>query len=376
MLKKTFLTALSLIILLGAIVGIKVLQIKTLIAAGANYVPPPDSVTTAQVQAQSWAPVLTAVGSLTAVQGVTVASELDGKILALEFTAGQTVKAGDVLVRQDVRAESAQLRSAEAAVDLAKLNLGRSKELLAKATISRAQMDSDNVAYQQAVAAADNLRATIDKKTIRAPFAGRLGVRLVNLGQFLKAGDAIVSLQALNPIFADFYLPQQELARVAIGQAVRLSGDAFPDQGVEGVVTAINPDVDTATRNVRIQATVQNPGERLRPGMFVNVAVELPKGDPLLVIPATAVLYAPYGNTVFVVEDRADAKTGRTTKVVRQQVVRLGVTRGDFVAVTTGLKAGETVATSGVFRLRPGHAVSVDNTLAPDAQLAPKPNDS
>jgi membrane fusion protein (multidrug efflux system) len=333
-------------------------------------------VTTAQVQAQSWAPVLTAVGSLTAVQGVTVASELDGKILALEFTAGQTVKAGDVLVRQDVRAESAQLRSAEAAVDLAKLNLGRSKELLAKATISRAQMDSDNVAYQQAVAAADNLRATIDKKTIRAPFAGRLGVRLVNLGQFLKAGDAIVSLQALNPIFADFYLPQQELARVAIGQAVRLSGDAFPDQGVEGVVTAINPDVDTATRNVRIQATVQNPGERLRPGMFVNVAVELPKGDPLLVIPATAVLYAPYGNTVFVVEDRADAKTGRTTKVVRQQVVRLGVTRGDFVAVTTGLKAGETVATSGVFRLRPGHAVSVDNTLAPDAQLAPKPNDS
>jgi membrane fusion protein (multidrug efflux system) len=376
MFKKIAATTLSLLILIGAIVGIKVLQIKTLIAQGASYVPPPDFVSTATVQTQNWPPTLTAVGSLSAVQGVTVAAELDGKIVGLEFEAGQKVRAGDVLVRQDVRAESAQLRSAEASVDLTKLNLDRSKQLLAKATISQSQLDADTVAYRQAVAAAENIRAVIEKKTIRAPFAGRLGVRLVNLGQFLKAGDAIVSLQAPNPMFADFYLPQQDLSRLAIGEPVKLTGDAFPAGGVEGRITAINPDLDTATRNVRIQATVQNPTEVLRPGMFVDVAVELPTADPLLVIPATAVLNAPYGDTVFVVEDHTDGKTGRTTKVVRQQVVRLGVTRGDFVAVTTGLKAGEVVATSGVFRLRPGHAVTVDNTLAPPAQLAPKPNDS
>jgi membrane fusion protein (multidrug efflux system) len=376
MLKKTLLTVLSLLILLGAIVGIKVLQIKTLIAQGASFVPPPDVVTTAVVQEQNWPPVLTAVGSLTAVQGVTVSAELEGKVVGLEFEAGRAVKAGDVLVRQDVRAESAQLRSAEAAVELAKLNLERTRQLLAKATVSQAQFDTDEVAWRQAVAAVENLRATIDKKIVRAPFAGRLGVRLINLGQFLKAGDAIVSLQALDPIFADFYLPQENLARVAVGQQVRLTGDAFPDGGVEGTITAINPDVDTATRTVRIQATVRNPRERLRPGMFVQAAVELPERNRLLVIPATAVLYAPFGDTVFVVEDRADPKTGAKSKVVRQQVVRLGVTRGDFVAVTTGLKAGETVATSGVFRLRPGHAVTVDNAVAPDARLAPKPNDS
>jgi len=376
MFKKIAATVLSLLILIGAIVGIKVLQIKTLIAQGASYVPPPDTVSTATVVAQNWPPTLTAVGSLSAVQGVTVAAELDGKIVGLEFEAGQKVGAGDVLVRQDVRAESAQLRSAEAAVDLAKLNLDRSKQLLAKSTISQSQLDADTVAYRQAVAAAENIRAAIDKKTIRAPFAGRLGVRLVNLGQFLKAGDPIVSLQAPNPMFADFYLPQQDLSRLALGEPVKLTGDAFPTGGVEGRITAINPDLDTATRNVRIQATVQNPTEVLRPGMFVDVAVELPTTDRLLVIPATAVLNAPYGDTVFVVEDHTDAKTGRKTKVVRQQVVRLGVTRGDFVAVTTGLKAGEVVATSGVFRLRPGHAVTVDNTLAPPAELAPKPNDT
>lgn len=376
MLKKIAATVLSLLILIGAIVGIKVLQIKTLIAQGASYVPPPDTVSAATVQAQDWPPTLTAVGSLSAVQGVTVAAELDGKIVGLDFTAGQNVAAGDVLVRQDIRAESAQLRSAEASVDLTKLNLDRSKQLLAKSTISQSQLDADTVAYRQAVAAAENIRAAIDKKTIRAPFAGRLGVRLVNLGQFLKAGDPIVSLQAPNPMFADFYLPQQDLARLAIGEPVKLTGDAFPAGGVEGRITAINPDLDTATRNVRIQATVQNPTGVLRPGMFVDVAVELPTADRLLVIPATAVLNAPYGDTVFVVEDHKDAKTGRTMKVVRQQVVRLGVTRGDFVAVTTGLKLGDVVATSGVFRLRPGHAVTVDNTLAPPAELAPKPNDS
>jgi membrane fusion protein (multidrug efflux system) len=341
-----------------------------------KWAQPPESVSTAKVMQESWEEALTSVGSLTAVQGVTVAAELDGKIVQVAFEAGSAVKAGDLLVKQDTSVEEAMLRSAAAGVELAKVNLERTRELLAKATVSQAQFDSDNATYTQAMAAADNTRATIAKKTIKAPFSGRLGIRLVNLGQNLKAGDAIVSLQALNPIFVDFYLPQQQLPQIATGLPVRLGGDALGGQTVEGKITAISPDVDSATRNVRVQATVENPGERLHPGMYVDVAVELPASDKVLTIPATAVLYAPFGDTVYVVDEKADAASNKKQLVVRQQIVRLGNRKGDFVAVTSGLKQGDTVVTSGVFRLRPGGAVTVNNSDAPNAELAPKPNDS
>jgi len=373
---KIFLTITALIVVLGSITGIKVLQITTMIAQGAHATMPPEAVSTAVAKEEDWPLTLDAVGSLSAVQGVTVAAEMDGKVVETSFQPGSEVKAGALLVRQDTAAEEAQLRSAEAAVVLAKLNRERSRELLAKSTISQSQLDADNAAFDQAAAAADNLRAVIEKKTIRAPFAGQLGVRLVNLGQILKAGDPIVSLQAMNPIFADFYLPQQNLSNLADGLPVELTSDASPGQPVKGVITAINPDVDVATRNVRVEATVQNPDKRLRPGMFVQVSVHLPVSNKVVTVPATSILYAPYGDTVFVVEDKADPKGGAKTQVVRQQVVRLGETRGDFVAVSSGLKGGETVVSVGVFRLRPGMAVSPQNALAPNAQLAPKPNDS
>jgi membrane fusion protein (multidrug efflux system) len=307
---------------------------------------------------------------------VTVAAELDGKIVEVSFEAGSKVKAGDLLIRQDTSVEEAMLRSAEAGVELAKVNLDRTRELLAKATVSQSQFDSDGATYKQALAAADNIRATIAKRTIKAPFSGRLGIRLVNLGQNLKAGDSIVSLQALNPIYVDFYLPQQELAQIGTGLPVRLSGDALAEKSVEGKITAISPDVDASTRNVRVEATVENKSELLHPGMYIDVAVELPSSDKVLTIPATAVLYAPFGDTVYVVDEKSAGESGEKQLIVRQQIVRLGARRGDFVAVTSGLKAGDTVVTSGVFRLRPGGTVTVNNDEAPNAELSPKPNDS
>ncbi len=370
---KTFLTIMGLIVVIGLIILVKVLQINTLIHTKA--VVPPEPVSTIQVAQGTWQRSLTSVGSVSAVQGVTVPAELDGKIVEIDFEAGSMVKAGDVLIRQDTSAEQAQLRSAEATAELAHVNLERTRELLAKATVSQAQFDADVATYKQAMAAADNIRAVIAKKTVKAPFSGQLGIRLVNLGQSLKAGDAIVSLESLGKLFVDFYLPQEEVRSVKPGLKVSVDGDAVEGPAIEATITAVNPEVDTSTRNVRVQATVDNAAARLRPGMYVDVAVELPITDKVLTIPATAVLFAPFGDTVYVVDEKT-GEDGAKQLTVRQQIVRLGARRGDFVVVTSGLKAGDTVVTSGVFRLRPGGTVMINNSIAPNAQLSPKPTNS
>jgi membrane fusion protein (multidrug efflux system) len=307
---------------------------------------------------------------------VTITAELTGKVVHIAFEPGTRVQAGDLLLQQDTSSEAAQLRAAEASVALAKLNLERYSKLLAGRTIAQSQYDNANAQYKEGVARADAIRAVIAKKTIRAPFAGRLGVRLVNLGQILNEGQPIVSLQALDPIFVNFFLPQNQLSQVKPGLAVRLTNDAFPGQAIEGKITAINPQVDAATRNIQIQATVSNPQERLRPGMFVNVDVVLPAKEEVLAIPTTAVLYAPYSDSVFVVEEKQNEKTRKADKVVRQQIVQLGPKQGDFVAVVSGLQEGDAVVSTGVFKLRNGQAVVVDNTLAPEFKLAPKPEDN
>lgn len=371
---KKFVVILGLVVVVALIVLVKVLQISTLVHTKQPL--QTEAVSTTEAKEETWQEALTSVGSLSAVQGVIVAAELDGKIVEIDFEAGATVKAGDVLVRQDTSVEKAQLEAAQATVELAQVNLKRTKELLDKATVSQAQFDADNATAKQGAAALANIRATIEKRTIKAPFAGKLGIRLVNLGQNLKAGDSIVSLQALNPIFVDFYLPQEQLGQLSVGLPVKISGDAISGVDVEGKVTAISPDVDSSTRNVRVQATVDNAAGHLHPGMYVDVSVELPIIDKVLTIPATSVVYAPFGDTVYVVESKKDTDSGEMIKTVRQQIVRLGARRGDFVVVLSGLKAGDTIVTSGVFRLRPGSAVTVNNSLAPDAQLAPKPSDS
>ncbi|MDP4858404.1 MAG: efflux RND transporter periplasmic adaptor subunit [Desulfobacterales bacterium] len=376
MIKRIIITIVGLMVVVGILGGIKGLQIKRMIAQGKQFSPPPEPVTTAVARKETWESLLTAVGSLEAVQGVIVTAELSGKVERIGFEPGTKVKTGDLLVQQDISAENAQLRAAEASLTLAKIDLERKSKLLAQKTISRSEYDNAEAQYKQAAAQADNIRAAIKKKTIRAPFDGRLGIRLVNVGQVLKEGDAIVSLQSIDPIFVNFSLPQQQLAQVTSGLTVQVTTDALPGQVVAGKITAINPQVDAATRNIQMQATVANPEERLRPGMFVNVAVVLPARKDVLAIPATAVLYAPYSDSVFVVEEKKEEKNGQPGQVVRQKFVRLGEKKGDYVAIVSGLEEGDTVVSTGVFKLRNGQSVVVDNAVTPEFKLNPKPEES
>ena len=372
--KYVLLAIVGLLIVTGALTGIKALQISRMAAQVKQ--PPPEIVTTAVAQTQIWESTLTAVGSLVAVQGVMIAAEMTGKVVKIAFEPGSMVKAGDLLVRQDTAAEEAELRSAEATVGLTRLTFERARRLLAEGTFSQAEYDKADAEYKQALAQTDNIRAAVAKKTIRAPFTGLLGIRLVNLGQMLSPGDEIVSLQSLDPIYANFSLPQQQLTRIRQDLKVRVTTDARPGEVIEGTITAINPQVETATRNIMVQATIPNGNQHLRPGMFINVAVLLPEKDTVLVIPATAVLNAPYSDSVFIVENDARDKESSPGKAVRQQFVKLDERRGDFVSVIAGLKEGETVVSTGVFKLRNGQAVTVDNTLAPDFKLSPTPKDT
>lgn len=375
MFKKLSLTGFILFLLVAPLVAIKALQISALIATGKTMVPPPEAVTTAEVREETWRPSLNAVGSFAAVQGVTLASEVTGTVSRINFDSGAEVPAGAVLVELDTSVEEAQLASALAKAELARLNLARAKSLREQNTNSQSELDSFEAQSEQAFAEVANIRAVIAKRRVSAPFAGRVGIRQVNLGQFLAVGTPIVSLQSLDPIYVNFSLPQQNLAQLSEGLGARVSTDVYPGREFSGKVTAINPDLDAATRSVKLQITLANPAGLLRPGMFGSVAVDLPVADQVLIIPATSVLYAPYGDTVFIVEDGKDA-AGVPQKTVRQQFVRLGVTRGDFVAVTSGLKLGDTIVSAGVFKLRNGVAISVDNSLAPDARIAPTPTDS
>ena len=374
--KRVFIAVLIIIVVVGLLGGIKFMQINSMIAYGNQFVPPPTTVTVAKATPDSWENQLTAVGSLEAVQGVMIAAELPGKVVKIAFEPGSRVQAGDLLIQQDIASETAQLRAAETAVDLTRINLNRSQQLIADNVIAQSEFDTTKAEYDQAVARRDDIRATIDKKTIRAPFAGRLGIRLVSLGQVLNAGQDIVSLQSLDPIFANFLLPQQQLAKIREGMTVRVTTDVLPGEAIEGRITAINAEVDAATRNIRIQATVANPDERLRPGMFASVAIVLPSRLDVLTIPATSVLYAPYSNSVFVLEQKQGDDGRPPQQVLRQQFVSLGAQRGDFVAVLSGLKQADTVVSTGVFKLRNGQSVVVDNTLAPEFKLDPRPQDS
>lgn len=360
----------------GPLILVKGSQFKAMGAAGAAMVMPPTTVTASAAVEQSWVTSLVATGSVAPVQGVTVGAEMPGKVVKIAFEAGATVKAGDLLVQLDTSTEEAQLRAAEAAAALGTANLARARELRQSGTNSPADLDASDAQSKGAAAQADNIRAVIAKKTIRAPFAGRLGLRLVNLGQILKDGEPIATLQTLDPIYVNFSLPQQRLAQVSAGNTVRVTSDAAPGQTFEGKISAISPEVDSVTRNVRLQATISNQGEKLRTGMFANVEVVLPTAEKVLAIPATSVAYAPYGDSVFVVDEKKDEKSGKVELTLRQQFVRLGTARGDFVNVVDGLKPGEKVVTSGVFKLRAGTHVVIDNTLEPKAQLAPKPNNT
>lgn len=369
--RKVLVAVVGLVLVVGLLGGIKAWQIGAMIAQGEQMVPPPETVSTAKAERRTWQQELRAVGSLSPVQGAVISAELSGIVKEIGFENGVRVKRGDLLVHLDTDLEEAQLRSAEAQAELAQLELERGRKLRDDKTIARSEWDTVESRYKQAVASVEALRATIAKKTLKAPFSGRAGIRQVNVGQFVDAGDPIVSLQSMDPIYADFFLPQQRLAQLTTGLVVRVETDSCPDRAFDGALTAINAEVDEATRNIRLQATVPNPDEALRPGMFARVAVLLPGKQDLLTIPHTSILYAPYGITVFVVEQGEGG-----AKVVRQRFVRLGPTLGDFVAVTEGLEEGAEVVSAGAFKLRNGMPVAVNNEIAPAASLAPKPEDT
>lgn len=337
---------------------------------------PPTTVTASPAGEDTWGASLLAPGSLEAVQGVIVAAETPGKVVKIAFEPGATVQAGDLLLQLDTSTEEAQLQAAEASAELAKLNFNRARDLRQSNTNSQADLDAADAQAKQAQAQAESIRSVIAKKTVRAPFAGRLGLRLVNLGQILREGDNITTLQTLDPIYVNFSLPQQQLAQLVAGTAVRVTSDATPGKIYAGEITAVSPQVDLATRNISVQAQIANGEETLRPGMYATVEVVLPTKAAVVTIPVTAVLYAPYGDSVFVVSEQKDEKTGKTAQVLRQQFIRIGGARGDFVSVIDGLKTGEMVVTSGVFKLRPGTPVVIDNKLAPKAELNPKPNNT
>jgi membrane fusion protein (multidrug efflux system) len=366
----------GLVVVFLLIAGIKAWQIMTLVSAGKSMVPPPTTVTSATVQKGDWQPTLTAVGSINPVQGAMISAELPGTVAAINFQSGTLVKKGDILLKLDASVEQAQLRAAEAEAELAKADFERARDLATRKVISPAELDAASSKYEQRKAVVENIQSVIAKKEIRAPFDGAAGIRTVNPGEMVTIGRALVTLQALDQVFFDFALPQQQLAEVKPDLAVKVTTDVFPGREFEGKLTAVNSAVDPVTRNVALQATLDNADHTLRPGMFGRVKVFLPQSNPTLFIPATAVSYAPYGNSVFVIDKKHDDKTGKDSLVLRQQFIRTGETRGDFVAVTDGLKEGDAVVSVGVFKLRNGMDVVVDNTLQPKSEMNPKPADA
>jgi membrane fusion protein (multidrug efflux system) len=372
--KGVLLAIAGVVALFFVIASIKALQIKKMMA-----MKPPMPVTTvasAQVEEQVWAPTVSSVGTVTAVQGTTVATELGGVVATVGFESGSTAKKGDVLLRLDASSEEAQLRTAEAEAELARADLERSRELAQRKVVSKAEFDAAESKLKQKEGAASNMHAMITKKEVRAPFDGQLGIRQVNLGQMINAGQQVVSLQALDPVYVDFSVPQQNLPKLAPGLEVKVRTDALPEREFIGKLTAINSAVDTVTRNVAVQATLENRDQALRPGMFVKLDVYLPEKGMALVVPGTAISYAPYGDSVFIIEKKKDEKTGQESQVLRQQFVRIGEARGDYVSITKGLEPGQQIVGTGVFKLRNGMAVTINNDLAPKPQVNPTPADT
>jgi len=366
----TLTVAVMLIALLGFV---KFRQIQA--AAQTMMQPPPAAVTTIVAQQEKWPETLNVIGTAEAVQGVTVSADLPGTVERINFDSGKWVQQGDVLVELDTRQERAQLANAEAQRDLARITYGRTQELLKEGVLSRVEYDRATADQRQTEARVNEIRATIQRKTIRAPFSGVLGIRKVNLGQYLSAGDAVVTLQSLNPIYVNFGVPQQSAGAIRPGRSLRVTTDEFHGEDFAGFVTALDSVIDQATRNIQVQATLANPHGKLRPGMFVQVAVSLGESRPLITLPASAINYAPYGDSVFVVGEVKDAQ-GHSYRGVHQQFVKLQGTRGDQVGVISGVNPGDEVVTSGVFKLRNGAPVQVNNKVRPGNNPSPKPEDS
>lgn len=374
----------AIIVIVVALVGIKGAQISKLIGFGKQMEkdgPPPEAVSTFVAQDQSWESTLSTVGSVASGKGVALSTDMPGVVTRISFESGATVKQGQVLVELDTSVERAQLATAIARKELATSNTGRTRALAGKGVLSPAQIDADESQLRTATTDVEQIQAQIAKKTIRAPFAGKLGIRNVNLGQFLNAGTAVTTLETVESMHVDFSLPQQKLADVAVGMPLRITGDADGGAAVEARVGAVDPSIDPVTRSIKLRADIDDASAGgLRNGMFVKVAVILPQKADVVAVPATAVIRAPYGDSVFVVEDKKPdsggltaTPDGKSIKNARQQFVKLGTSRGDFVAVVDGIKAKQEVVVAGGFKLKNNAPIVVDNSKVLTPELDPRP---
>jgi membrane fusion protein, multidrug efflux system len=376
MAKRMIIMLVLMVALIGGLGFLKYRQVEAAIAMGANFQMPPTAVTTVIAKSETWPSTLSVIGTAAAIQGVTVSADLPGTVDKIHFESGESVHEGEILVELDIRQETAQLANLEAQRDLARIQYGRSEELVKAGVISKSEYDNAAAQQKATEAQVGDIKAAIARKTIHAPFSGILGIRQISLGQYLAAGQAIVSLQALNPIYVNFGVPQQDTPKMKIGRALRVTDSDLPGVAFGGKITALDSVINETTRNIQIQATLQNLGGKLRPGMYVQV--ELPLGQPRNVIPlpASAINYAPYGDSVYVVTDMKDPKSGKMYHGVRQQIVKIEGSQGDQVAITSGLNPGDEVVSAGVFRLRNAAPVEVNNAVKPSNSPNPKPEES
>jgi membrane fusion protein (multidrug efflux system) len=374
MAKRIVILLVVMVAFIATLAFVKFKQFQAMAAQFAAMQPPPEAVTTITAQREEWPATLEAIGTVAAVQGVTVSADLPGVVDRIAFESGKPVKEGDILVQLDTRQEQAQLAAAEAQLELSRVTLDRMKSLVEQDAVSRAEFDTAAAGNKQAEAKIREIRATIERKTIRAPFSGVLGIRAVNLGQYLNGGDPVVPLQSLNPIYVNFAIPQQDASQIHLGRNVHITAGDLGNVSFNGRISAVDSVVDSTTRNVMVQATLSNPGGRLRPGMFVQTQVALGDSRSVIALPGSSINYAPYGDSVYVVAELRDPN-GKPYRGVRQQVVKLGGARGDQIAVLSGINPGDEIVTSGTFKLRNGAAVQINNAVKPANSRAPKPEE-
>ena len=373
--KRMLIMLLSVAVIVAGIAFLKYRQIQAAIAMGKSFAPPPSAVTTLVIEPNPWTPVLRVIGSLKSVQGVAVSGDLAGIVSEITFESGKTVKKGDLLVQLNDEQERAQLVAAEARCELAKLEIQRKRELQAKSALSPSEVDIAENELRQANAARELAAALRARKRITAPFDGVLGIRQVNLGQYLNPGTPVVTMHSLDPMLVTFALPQQQMSQATKGGQLTIAlGDEHESthQLWLGAITAFESRLDDSSRSITVEGSIPNSDHRLRPGMFVNVEIPLPKEDNVLVVPASAINYAPYGDSIFVVKKSTNDQ-GAPVHTVEQRFAKLGAARGDQVRVLSGLTAGDEIVTAGAFKLRPGGEVVINNSVQPPNSATPTP---
>ena len=362
-------------LVLGTVFGFQAFKSVMIAKFMATLSNPPQTVSTITASSQEWRSQLEAVGSLRAVNGANLSGQVAGIVSVIHFESGADVKKGDLLLELQAEDDKAHLDALKATASLARITFDRDSTLVKTNAVSQQTVDTDKGNMQNAQALVAQQQALVDYKSIAAPFSGRLGIRQVDLGQYLAAGTTIVTLQQLDPIFVDFYLPQQALAQIKVGQDVKAAIDTFPNKTFVGKIAAINSLVDTTTRNVQVRATIQNPENLLLPGMFAAVDIDTAAPQKFVTLPQTAIAYNSYGNIIYLVENKGKDDKGQPQFSARQTFVTTGATRGDQVAVLNGVKDGDVVVTAGQVKLRNGSPIVINNKIEPSNDPNPKPTD-